>query len=388
MAKRSEPKTVLVPSTLPAPAPANTFAGTYVDHLVDLTVASLLSGTNAVAIGAPGWGKTDVLSSVLMTVYGPAALKLEITPSLPPEAVTGPTDVSALLNESRLTHNTAGGPYDPQFKALLFDEIGRASELICDNLLFLLERKDVADPAPVIATSNFMPTSEHTRAMLDRFALWHWIKPTALDARAVARAQGMRLGRAGSPLTVAATLPTATDIEDIRCASYTDRAVDAVGLTVELLAAECQKTGYQLNPRRITQWTRLLLRAGLYYTGSSDFAETPAAAVKLLRFAWPTLSEQEYIRWGKVIGNLSDPLAVAIEDVLSDAVSEFNRVAAIADVGARMGETAKLATYLASKQSTLQALGNGKNDPRIPGAITQLTTWFSAAAQGQQVSRE
>ncbi len=378
-----------------SPAPAvppvqtpNTFAGAYVGHMVDLTLASLLSGTNAVSVGAPGWGKTDVASAIAAGIYGPQALTLSITPSLPPEAIVGPTDIAILLNQSRLVNNIAGSPYDPAYQLLVMDEIGRASELICDQLLFLLERKDVPNPAPVVATTNFMPTSEHTRAMLDRFALWYWVKAGTLDARAVARAQGRSLGAAGQPLTVAQTLPTAQDIADVRAASFTDRAVDAVSDTVELLAGECQKTGYQLNPRRVAQWTRLLLRAGLYHTGSSDFAETPKEAVALLRFAWPTMSEQEFIRWGKVIGNLSDPLAVAIEDVLSAAVGEFNKVAAIADVGARMGETAKLATFLASQQSTLQALGNGKGDPRIPQAITQLTTWFSSAAQGQQVSRD
>ena len=365
------------------------FVGKYIESMRDVYLASLLGGLNAVAIGAPGFGKTDVALSLLGDIFGVGQFTFtRLSPSSPVEMVEGAVDISRLMNVSEFTRNVAGTPMDTNLKAHLVDEIFRANAMVLQSLMFVTDRKDVRHPAPVLATANFLPKGDEFEALLDRFSLWCWVEPSPADAGAIARAK--LLGGVGI-LHVQGTLPTAAEIEEVKRAAEQPglAAVEAVAGVVEQLASDAAAEGLQANPRRITAWAHLLYRSGVYYAGSADFKNVPAAAMKLLRFAWRSASAEEGRRWAQIAASVTDPVAAVVEQALADGAEVVNTavdaMTGIANQGQKFTLLGEASTKLQSIQKTLNALGT--NDPRILEANNTIMGWFGALAGGRKVER-
>jgi MoxR-like ATPase len=167
----------------------NYFAGRYVDDVRDLYLASILSGLHCVAMSGPGWGKTDIALSMARDIAPANHAVARLHPATPPEEVRGAVKTDVLLASSRIEYEVQGTPYDPANRLVIIDEIGRANKVVVSMLMFLLDRKDVAFPPPVWATSNFMPAGPEAKARLDRIALWHWILPNPGDIGAMLQTQ-------------------------------------------------------------------------------------------------------------------------------------------------------------------------------------------------------
>lgn len=362
------------------------FAGKYIDSLRDVYVASLLSGLNSVAIGAPGYGKTDVALSILGDMFSPGEYTFtRLSPTTPAEAVEGPVDIQKLMSVSEFERKVAGTPMDGQMQAHLVDEIFRANSMVLQSLMFVSDRKDLKFAPPVLATANFLPRGEEFEALLDRFGLWHWVEPSAADAGAIARSKLM--GGAGR-LHVPGNLPTTQDIGEIHFAAEQPglRAVEAVAGVIEQLAADVAAEGLTVNPRRVTAWAHLLYRCGVYYSGSADFQAVPDAAMRLLRFAWRAATPAEAQRWTQLAGSVADPVAAAVEQVLADGAKLVND--ALVEAAAKPGnKDAIVGAATRQLHGLLQALIALGNDPRAAEANALIMTWFGALAAGRKIER-
>lgn len=140
-------------------------------------LASVLSGGHALLVGAPGLGKTKLVST-LATVMGLSAKRVQFTPDLMPADITG-SEILDEDSEGKRSFRFVPGPVFCQL--LMADEINRASPRTQSALLQAMQEKyisiagkDYSLPKPfhVLATQNPIEqegTYPLPEAQLDRF---------------------------------------------------------------------------------------------------------------------------------------------------------------------------------------------------------------------------
>jgi hypothetical protein len=363
------------------------FQGKYIEDMAGMYAAAIVAKLNGIAVGAPGYGKTDVAESMCIDIFGDGNFGFfRIDPSTMPEELKGAVDIERLLsNDPAFQRKVKGSMFDADLHAHIVDEIGRGSGVILNILLLALNRKDVLDPAPVLATSNFMPKGVEFEALLDRFALWKWVAPTNdLDTSAMVRAQLLGLG---GRLHVEMTLPALTDLQDVWAARPGDKAADAIVDVIGSLETEIANEGLMANPRRRTAWSRLLYRMGVYYTGSADFTALPNEAVHALRWAWPAKTEAEATTWQTLVGGLVDPIQTLIDNAMAEVAKAANE--AIGDLESGKRQIAEAANVVAQAVMKFErdAMALGVNDPRVNEAKGIMMGWTANVVRKERIAR-
>jgi len=147
------------------------------ERVVELVLASMLSGGHALLVGLPGLGKT-MLVDTLSTVMGLKGSRIQFTPDLMPADILGSEVLETAADGSRAFRFLEG----PVFCQLLMaDEINRASPRTQSALLQAMQEKEVTvagvhrplgRPFHVLATQNPIEqegTYPLPEAQLDRF---------------------------------------------------------------------------------------------------------------------------------------------------------------------------------------------------------------------------
>lgn len=149
------------------------------ERVINQTLTTLLAGGHALLVGAPGLGKT-LLVTTLGTVLGLDARRVQFTPDLMPSDITG----SEILDENAAGQRSFRFVPGPVFCQLLMaDEINRASPRTQSALLQAMQERHVSvagtdyklpHPFHVLATQNPLEqegTYPLPEAQLDRFML-------------------------------------------------------------------------------------------------------------------------------------------------------------------------------------------------------------------------
>ncbi|MBD3786126.1 MAG: MoxR family ATPase [Sphingomonadales bacterium] len=147
------------------------------ERVVELVLASMLSGGHALLVGLPGLGKT-MLVDTLSTVMGLSGSRIQFTPDLMPADILGSEVLETAADGSRAFRFLEG----PVFCQLLMaDEINRASPRTQSALLQAMQEREVTvagvhrplgRPFHVLATQNPIEqegTYPLPEAQLDRF---------------------------------------------------------------------------------------------------------------------------------------------------------------------------------------------------------------------------
>jgi MoxR-like ATPase len=149
------------------------------EHVIDLTLITLLAGGHALLIGVPGLAKTSLVET-LGRVLGLDNKRIQFTPDLMPSDIVGSEVLEETANGSR-SFRFIKGPIFTQL--LMADEINRASPKTQSALLQAMQehhvtvaghRYDVPSPFHVLATQNPLEqegTYPLPEAQLDRFLL-------------------------------------------------------------------------------------------------------------------------------------------------------------------------------------------------------------------------
>lgn len=355
-----------------------TYTGAYVKDVIDVYLASAFSNVHGISISPPGWGKSEISNKLAGELAGADHYHLiPIAPTTSPSLIDGPMDNEILIKESRLVRKVERTPYDPNMRIVIMDELLRGSDPLFDAALHAtdpLKQKNCV----VWATSNFVPKGDRVQALLDRFGLWLWIRPDTFDIRALAMAQMLTDGEPQLP----GTIPSWSDVMDVRSAKPGLKAAQAVADFLELLHEEAANLGLSVHPRQATHWRKLAYRMGVYHTGEADFKALPQEATRVIQWAWGSRSYEEAGEWRKLVGSMVDKVGATIDVVLANVVGEFKRVAAIASDIERTQEISGLGRTLAESQSDLRELG--ANDPRVKDAINLVSQWFADAINGKQ----
>lgn len=140
-------------------------------------ILALLSGESCLFLGEPGAAKT--LHVTLLAKYMDLSLfDILMSDTTKPESIFGPVDVPALANEGIQRFKIDG--YAPSSQVLFFDEIFKASGVVLNTLLGILNERVFRNgdegmiKCPVIsvfAASNEVPLDKASRPVYDRFLL-------------------------------------------------------------------------------------------------------------------------------------------------------------------------------------------------------------------------
>ena len=149
------------------------------EHVVDLTLTSILAGGHGLLVGAPGLAKTRLVETT-GTVLGLDTNRIQFTPDLMPADIVG----SEILETSKTGKRAFKFVKGPVFAQLLMaDEINRASPRTQSALLQSMQEHqvsvagqeyDLPKPFHVLATQNPIEqegTYPLPEAQLDRFLL-------------------------------------------------------------------------------------------------------------------------------------------------------------------------------------------------------------------------
>ena len=143
-------------------------------------IVAILSGTSSLFIGAPGAGKT-FHTKFISKLFGLSVFDTLMSETTKPDSIFGPTDVPALAKGIQRTKIKG---YAPDSEILFFDEIFKASGIILNPLLWLINEHEYRNgdegvlkcpTKAVFAASNELPTEESLAALYDRFLLRYQI---------------------------------------------------------------------------------------------------------------------------------------------------------------------------------------------------------------------
>lgn len=205
------------------------------DQTIRQALTTVLAGGHALLVGAPGLGKT-LLVTTLGTVLGLNARRVQFTPDLMPSDITG----SEILDEDASGHRSFRFVQGPVFSQLLMaDEINRASPRTQSALLQAMQEHHVTvagveyplpRPFHVLATQNPMEqegTYPLPEAQLDRFMLQIGLTfPDASSERAMLLATTGAQDKRAQQVMDAATLMQAQDL--VRRMPVGEKVLDAI----------------------------------------------------------------------------------------------------------------------------------------------------------------
>lgn len=226
--------------------------------VINQTLTAILAGGHALLVGAPGLGKT-LLVTTLGTVLGLDARRVQFTPDLMPSDITG----SEILDEDASGHRSFRFVPGPVFCQLLMaDEINRASPRTQSALLQAMQERRVAvagaehklpQPFHVLATQNPLEqegTYPLPEAQLDRFMLQIPLTfPDAESERAMLLATTGTTTATARPVLAAADVLAAQDL--VRALPVGEQVVDAI---VRLVRAARPETTDDPTIREAVAW--------------------------------------------------------------------------------------------------------------------------------------
>ena len=362
------------------------FSGKAVNDLRDAVIVALLANVNLLTIGEPGSGKTSPMAAMMKQIYGKGNYQtIRMSVGGNGREVKGGVDNAKLMTQNVYEWDNTGSTYDQRYKAVILDEVSRTNIVTVSDLLHSMDRGGV-NQIPFLGTTNFVDAQAFNEALWSRFALFVWDPTTTadLDMVEIAR-QKAEARRNGIEMLVAGQLPKAEEIEHVRSAAPGPNAEAAIAHMLKLLQDECLSAGKKFTYRRPTQWFDIIFAAGCYYSGgNADFATLPPEAVKVLRYAWPSMSHEEAQEWSELVSSLADPIQTLIDDVLSRHIVAFQQVSKIGNAVDRRKESVKLTILIAESQRELYELGD---DARIAHAIDTLNEWSGLAVAGREIKR-
>jgi hypothetical protein len=281
-----------------------------------------------------------------------------------------------------------GTPMDLDYLTVVYDELYRLNSVSRSAAMHSMARKDVPrDESPVaIGTTNFLATEEKYAALLDRSGLYYHVQPHITDTKAFVsnHLRGLHTG-----LKVPGHIPTRQEVLEVRKAVPGNNADRCVGELIDFIANEAASTSdgkYKFDPslRRLAQWSRLVYRTSVLYTGTADFSTVPNEAASVMQWAYPTTSYDMWLEWQAITSVAADPVQSAIDAMMKEAFGKF-----VAIREASTSDKPKLARELGvalqdAEVSMEELFGDeDSRDPRVNSAMEQVVAGFGRALQGE-----
>lgn len=372
------------------PSLPGTYQGRYIDDMLDILTASLVSNTHAMLISPPGFGKTEVPSLAAFQSSENQWNFTAIDPS------TSPTEVKGMYNpknfmDGEFTRVVSHTAMDPKNRIIVFDEFPRGSDPLYDACLHVFDRKDIApNLRPTIwCTANFAPTDERTEALRDRIALWVHFSVSVSPEMARDMLEAYRYSyTTGNKLALPRVMPTWAEISAVRALSPGPKAHKAISEFIISVIDEIAQPPdpLQANPRHLRQWYDTLFRYTAFLKGNDNFTDLGAASKKMIRYLWVQPTKEEWEKWGRKIKGMADLVGSLIQAVMTRAVNQINDKIAekTSGKGDQAGQVMQVTRIIQAAQKELSEKG-GATEPRIVQANQDLQNMIMAVVREEKL---
>ena len=367
------------------------------DLLTPIMTAAVLAKQNALVIGSPGNGKTEILNYMLEQVYGEdATLLFPCVPSTLPADIIGYANPVYSIDPDAEAKGipywiTKGTPVDESVKACLLDEVSRFGDLGMDTAVHAMHAISKFHRPVYVGTANWLTATPRNEALRDRFSFTVWHQPGQVDIT----------GLIGMPAihTWKFDLPTLEDIERVQGwlaefetsdpANYKCSEV-IVGVLEDILRL-CDESGgdFQLNNRRIFQWRAMLYALGAYAAGSPDFEALPRMAYDALAYAYPVTSFEQAIGWRQIVFAIIDTVETRLAEFKANAYAKWTNVQSKYTGRAGMSNDGRdalkreLGTEL--QESERELLEQFPGDPRVQAVIAEMQSVYFKVLRGEKI---
>lgn len=348
------------------------FVGKYVSDVRRMTEASLVTGLHGLMIGAPGFGKTQIVMDVFNNVIPGSYVFQRLDPSTPPSALKPRRELVLVDGKEALISNPQGTMYQIGMRGGIMDEMGRANSASFDAMLDLFDREDIDFGEQIImGTANFMPTSERQSALIDRIAFWQWVSPDAIKPGEMVTSQLMNLN---SPKFSGGEILTMEQVDWVRSLTPTKKSAQVVSDFVEMIAAEARKADFEINPRRIFQWSMAGFKYNAFIQKTADFDHMAPEATYIFRWLMPCLTKNDYDKWQNLAKAFSDVVGTACEEVIKSLKSEIGKIDKSADIST---SGVLLATKFSAARRSLEE--RFPDDKKVKKTIDQINALYNEA---------
>jgi hypothetical protein len=336
-------------------------------------------------ISEPGWGKTAMMKSSAQKAVGDKYTFTRLESSTPPEKLKGVIDFDILLNEKRLVEKVDGTIFDKSAKLHLVDEMFRAPDVSYDILLDATDRQDIplAEQPIMWGSTNFIKGAGRIAALRDRITFYCWISPSTPDIGKMLQPHFESKFR--TELTMPGAYPTQKQLKEIQNAKVGMKARQAIVGTLQFLQAEAIAENFKISPRRIRKWANILFRAGMFYSGTNDFATVPKKAQDLLKYAYPTMTLESSKEWAIICTSIIDPMLQVLTEILETGHEKITQIAEMNEEE-RESIALNLGAYMADLRQSIDKLGG--SDPRTEKLTKLVNTWYLQSLKGQAPQME
>lgn len=291
-------------------------------------------------------GKTSIGKHALNQVFGVEhTMVLACSPSLTRAAVHGYANPVYQLTSDDRKHEvqswiTEGAPVNPNIFACILDELNRAGAVLNDELIHATHDEFSGWRPVYFGTLNWLTLDQRTLPLFDRFAFCHHFKEHDFDieqtlSNAAVRTWTFNVPSYADVMKVRAWTLEFMEAQEEELLNY--KAFGAIMKFLKEVSRQMIQKKLNWNRRRVTQWKEILYSVGAYYSNAPDFETFPAEVFEVMKFAYPSQSPEEQLRWQEIV--------VALVNVEQTAIDEFvnNILAQYSDLVAKYGGTKKLA---------------------------------------------
>jgi hypothetical protein len=256
----------------------------------------------------------------------------------------------------------------------------RTNDIVFDAFIHVTESKTRPRLSmPVFwATANHVAEYDRVEALRDRFALWMYLKVGKPDVKNIVKTH-LDNGVMLEDPSWKAEFPTWQDCMDIRKSKPGKDQVNLIADFVNAVAKESYNCGFEINPRRIVQWSSILYCYSMYIKGVANFDEIPHEAMVILSYAYPNINAEKAASWKKAVMALVDKAGAALSEVVANIKTNLEKL-----VSEKPQYTRE--KYIAASQHAVEVaradLDAIKNDPRADKLKEDLAQWASAIQLG------
>lgn len=354
------------------------FQGNYVADAKNVFLASAVSGQNAVFVGPPGWGKThmaQIAARAIAAIEG--VIFLEFDPSTPPEVVKGSYNPAALL-DGRLERVFTDTPYDPRGKIVICDELFRTSDIVFDAFLHVTESKTRPPLSmPVFwATANHVAEYERVEALRDRFAFWFYLIVDKPDIKEIVKGH---LSNGSDSPHWSSEFPKWEECLDIRRIIPGKAQVAMIADFINTLAREAYNCDFDINPRRLVQWSEILFRYSAFLNGKAEFSAIPKKAMAILAYAYPNVNLEKATTWKRAVTALVDKEGAALVEVVENLRVRLEQIVNAKRTESRENFNQEIGQFISMAQKSLEQFSS---DSRASDLIEKLMGWYAQMTLG------
>ena len=358
--------------------------------------ASLLSLQNLKIIGTPGSGKTSILHFMARQIFGGEYeegghyLKIECTPSLRPERISGHESPLYMLTEESKRNGMAKWVYDktprdPVVWHVILNELPRVGDIARDNLLPIMDADlNIYHPVTFWTDGNTPMNAPSAAALNDRFSLNIFYEHPIVDVHGIMRH--------GKPANWHYEVPTWEAIQTVRQwladwmqNGYDTNAYWCIQNAIDTMLEVLPGTEFVVNNRRISQWIGVLYAMGAYGAGKPDFDTLPLEAFEAWSYCYPTESQLQSLKFRSFVMKNVDPVGTKIAEFEQQAVQHFQDMyASIKDIRNGTERQQRLEREVGAKlaQYQKQLATEFHGDARSKAAINRLTAAYKQMGNG------